>query len=142
METHERIDIEPVTARTMPPVNDNHVDVRLGDQRIDERHPSSTGAHNEVVGLDQAHPSSLRQAKADLSLSCCYVTRNRLREHRSGKRTTRPHGMSDWTECHVPMPSGYETCPPAHSAVRCPTCWRFWTSIVDRQDDGKYRPFH
>ena len=67
VETYERIGIKPVTTRTMPSVNHDHVDVRLGDQRVDERHPSGTGAHNEVVGLDQAHPSSLRQAKAYLS---------------------------------------------------------------------------
>ena len=61
----------------MPPVNHDHVDARLGDQRVDECHPSGTGAHNEVVGLDQAHPSSLRQAKAYLRLSGCSATRNR-----------------------------------------------------------------
>ena len=52
----------------MPPVNHDDVDVRLGDQCVDERHPSGTGAHNEVVRLDQGHSSSSCQTKSVLKL--------------------------------------------------------------------------
>src|ERR1700722_13117715 len=48
VKTYERISIKPVTSRTMPPVNHDHVDVRFSDQRVHECHSSGTSAYNEV----------------------------------------------------------------------------------------------
>ena len=73
----------------MPPVNHDHVDVRFSDQRVHECHSSGTSAYNEVVGLDLAHPASLRQTKVYSSLSGCRVEAQSVDEPTIRQRTAK-----------------------------------------------------
>jgi hypothetical protein len=52
VELHERIRVEPVTARTWTTVDHDDVGIAVLDQRVDEGHAHGTGTHDEVVGLD------------------------------------------------------------------------------------------
>jgi hypothetical protein len=52
MQAHKWIRVVPVTARRVTPVDHHNLDIRIGDQRIGERHPGSTGADHQVVSLD------------------------------------------------------------------------------------------
>src|SRR5258708_26073676 len=52
MQTHERIRLEPVTARRMSPVDHDDLGARRGDQRVGECHPGCAASDDEVVGYD------------------------------------------------------------------------------------------
>ena len=60
MEADERVGVQPVAARSVTPVDEHDLGVRVRDQRVGERHSRRTGSDDEVVGLDFPHGSSLR----------------------------------------------------------------------------------
>ena len=47
---HERVGEVPVAAGLGVPIDDHHVGVALGHERVGERHPDGTASHDEVVG--------------------------------------------------------------------------------------------
>ena len=55
VEAHERIGVEPVAARPVPPVDEHDLGVRVRDQRVRERHPRRTRSDDQVIGLDFPH---------------------------------------------------------------------------------------
>ena len=59
MKSHERVGIVPVPARGVPPVDHDHVRVRLGDQRVGERHPSRSRTDDQVIRVDDGHGASV-----------------------------------------------------------------------------------
>ncbi len=76
MQADERIRAVPMTARRMPAVDDHHLRVGLGHQRVGERHPHRAGADDQIVRVDRCHASSSpvwrtclgqRQFREDLS---------------------------------------------------------------------------
>ena len=52
VEPDERIRVEPVSARPVPPVHEHHPRVRSGEQGIRERHGRRSAAHHQIVGVD------------------------------------------------------------------------------------------
>ena len=54
MQPHERVRVEPVPARAVPPVDQRDPDVGMVDQRVGERHPGRARPDHHVVGLDHA----------------------------------------------------------------------------------------
>ena len=56
VESDERIRVEPVTAGSEAPVNEQHLSVLVqGHQRIDEGHARRAGADDQVVDLHVSH---------------------------------------------------------------------------------------
>ena len=55
VQSHERVRVVPVAARAVSSVHHHDVDVRFGDQRINERHPRRTSTDDQVVGVDPCH---------------------------------------------------------------------------------------
>ena len=60
MQPDERVDVGPVPARALAPVDDDDVGVAVRDQCVRERQPTDAGADDEVVGV-QVHAHSITQ---------------------------------------------------------------------------------
>ena len=54
MQPDERVGLQPVPADAVPPVDEDHADVGMVDQRVGERHARSTCTHHQVVGVEGA----------------------------------------------------------------------------------------
>src|SRR4029077_202468 len=53
VQVHERVGVEPVTARPVAALDDHHVGGRVVDERVDEAHADRPGADDEVVGIER-----------------------------------------------------------------------------------------
>ena len=53
MQTNKRIRVQPVPTRRGLAVDNRHLDVRLGHQRIDERKPGRPRPHNQIIRIDK-----------------------------------------------------------------------------------------
>lgn len=56
VQLHERIRAEPVTTRTVPPIDHDHIGIAAVEEGIDERHAERPGTDHEVVGLEPVVP--------------------------------------------------------------------------------------
>ena len=52
MQANERIGVQPMTSRHRLAVDNGHLDVRLGHQRVDERKPGRPRPHNQIIRID------------------------------------------------------------------------------------------
>jgi len=60
VKAYERVGVQPVAARPVPPVDQNNLGIGVREQRVGESHSRRTRSDDEVVGLDFSHPCRLR----------------------------------------------------------------------------------
>ena len=67
----ERVRVEPVTARAMPAVDEDDLGVRIGQQRVDERHPRCPRPDDEIISLQLVHtgPSATMDGRGSANLT-------------------------------------------------------------------------
>ncbi len=76
-----------MAAGTIAPVDHDHVDVGLVDQRVGERERGSTGTDHEVVGLERGHEAGPVVSMEGGVRSVCRTTQYRSVVARSAARS-------------------------------------------------------
>jgi len=56
VELHERVRVQPMTARSMAPLDHHDIGITVLDHAVDERHPERAGTDDEVVRLELRVP--------------------------------------------------------------------------------------
>src|SRR5579862_1155231 len=102
VQAHERICMQPMTARGLLAVDDDHVDIGLGYEHVGERKPARPGPHDQVVGV---HGRLWLLIGADISATIrrgASRLATSLRGHAalgpmSGYSSSSPRGEAYWT---------------------------------------------
>ena len=87
MEPDEGIRVKPVPADSEPPIDHDHVDVGMIDQRIHERHTHGTGADHQIISIQPGHrheghppdPAETGQRRPDTRPAPSFPGRARVR---------------------------------------------------------------
>ena len=62
MQANERIRMQPMTTRSWSAVDQRHLDIRLGHQRVGEGKAAGARPYNQIIGIDKHASRSLSRA--------------------------------------------------------------------------------